>query len=191
MVRAMFRSIRAAKLELVLLLTVLFVLTSLESAFAQETAPPLELSDSAGQVRKLEDYRGKIVVLNFWATWCGPCASEMSRFVETHQRYASKNVVVLAASLDAEETKKNIPAFMQKHKIEFPVLVGATLDQLHQFGMGDGLPGTVFLDPDGHIFARIIGEANKKDIFARVDWLLGDHTGKEPKATLGKPMKAK
>ena len=170
----------------------LFVLTLLVRAvLAAEVAPPLELKDSAGQIRKLADFRGKIVVLNFWATWCGPCAYEMSRFVETQQRYGDRGVVVLAASLDAEETKKNIPTFIDKHKMGFPVLVDATPDHLKEFGLGDGVPDTVFIDADGNIFARIFGEAQKKAIFDRVDWLLGDHKGKEPKPYMGRMIIAK
>ena len=152
----------------------------LQSAWAQDTAPALELPDQSGQLQKLENYRGKVVVLNFWATWCGPCAAEMSIFVETERRYGARGVVVVAASLDAEETKGQIPAFIQKHKMGFPVLVGATADHLQQFGMGEGLPGTVFLDSEGRIFARILGEAKKRDVFERVEWLLGLHQGKEP-----------
>ena len=165
-------------------------LVFLGAAFADDMAPALELKDNTGQSQKLENYRGKIVVLNFWATWCGPCATEMSRFVETYHRYSDRGVVILAASLDPQETKKNIPKFIQVHKMEFPVLMDATVDNLKEFGMGEGVPGTVFIDPEGKIFARILGEAKKKDIFARVDWLLGDRNGKEPKPLLGKLLKS-
>ena len=158
---------------------------SLGAGFAQEPAPALELPDQTGQLQRLADYRGKIVVLNFWATWCGPCAAEMPRFVETHRRYADRGVVVLAASLDSAETKGNIPEFIRKRQINFPVLVDATVDHLAQFGLGEGLPSTVFLDPEGRIFARILGEAKKGDIFQRVEWLLGNRKGKEPKPLLG------
>ncbi|MBI3935208.1 MAG: TlpA family protein disulfide reductase [Acidobacteria bacterium] len=163
------------------LLVVLSLFAFLQTSRAQDPAPDLELPDLTGQLRKLDDYRGHVVVLNFWATWCGPCAKEMPIFVETQHRYDARGVVLLAASLDAEETKSNIPAFIQKHKMDFPVMLGATVDHLDLFGMGDGLPGTVFLDADGHIFARILGEAKKKDVFARVEWLLGDRKGKNPK----------
>jgi thiol-disulfide isomerase/thioredoxin len=176
-----------------LLLLVLIALSLPSAGSAQEAGPALELPDANGQVRKLEDYRGHVVVLNFWATWCGPCAGEMPRFVETQQRYGDRGVVVLAVSLDADETKANIPSFMKKYNINFPVLVGGTIDHLHQFNMGDGLPSTIFLDTDGHVFARIFGEAKKKDIFQRVDWLLGDRKGrnpKPPKPVLGKITKA-
>ena len=163
------------------------------SSWAQDAAPALEIPDHTGQLRNLEEFRGKVVVLNFWATWCGPCAAEMPRFVETQQRYGPQGVVVLAVSLDAAETKPNIPAFVQKYKMDFPVLVDATIDHLHLFELGDGLPSTVFLDTEGRVFARILGEAKKKDIFARVDWLLGVRQGKHPKPPkplLGKLMKA-
>ncbi len=187
----MTRKIHILSLKKVPLLVFFFSLVFLGAGLAEELAPSLELNDSTGQPQKLESYRGKIVVLNFWATWCGPCASEMSRFVETYKRYSDKGVVVIAASLDFPQTEKNIPKFVQKHKMEFPVLVGATVDQLKEFGMGEGLPGTAFIDPEGKIFARILGEAKKKDVFARVDWLLGDHKGKEPKPTLGRMLVTK
>ena len=172
-------------------LAFLFGLVFLRAGFAQDAEPALELPDHTGQLQKLADYRGKVVVLNFWATWCGPCAHEMSIFVETERRYGARGVVVLAASLDAEETKGNIPAFMKKHKMGFPVLVGATADHLQQFGMGESLPGTVFLDTEGRIVARILGEAKKRDVFARVDWLLGDRRGKEPKPLVSNLPKAR
>ena len=174
-------------------LVVLTLLVFPQTSRAQVPLPDLELPDNAGQLRKLDDYRGHVVVLNFWATWCGPCAAEMPRFVETQSLYGGRGVTVLAVSLDAAETQANIPAFVTKYKMNFPVLVGATVDHLHLFEMGDGLPGTVFLDPEGHVFARIHGEAKKKDIFARVDWLLGARKGKTPKPPkplLGKPVKS-
>ena len=187
----MTRNIHIRSPRQVPLLVFLFGLVFLGAGFAQDMAPALELKDSTGKPQNLESYRGKIVILNFWATWCGPCATEMSRFVETYHRYSDRGVVVLAASLDPEETKKNIPKFIERHHMEFPVLMDATVDQLKEFGMGEGVPGTVFIDPEGKIFARILGEAKKKDVFARVDWLLGDHNGKAPKPVLGKMLSSK
>jgi len=156
----------------------------LPSVRAQEAAPALELPDHTGQLRRLEDYRGQIVVLNFWATWCGPCAFEMPIFVDAQKRFGSNGVVVLAASLDEEETKANIPEFMRKYKINFPVLVGATADHLKLFGMGEALPGTVFLNRQGQIVARILGEAKKGQVFDRVEWFLGLGGRKPPPALL-------
>jgi thiol-disulfide isomerase/thioredoxin len=188
------RSLRQIPL-LVFLCVLLFTTAGVApNGFAQDAAPELELPDNTGQLRKLSEYRGHVVVVNFWATWCGPCAGEMPRFVKTQQRYAPQGVTVVAVSLDFDQTKRNIPKFVEKYKMTFPVLVGGTVDHLHAFGMGDGLPGTIFIDKDGNVFGRILGEAKEKDIYARVDWLLGVRNGsdpKPPKPQLGKPIKAK
>jgi len=151
-----------------------------QPAWAQDAAPVLELPDHTGQLQRLENYRGKIVVLNFWATWCAPCVAEMPIFVDVQKRFGSNGVVVLAASLDAEETKGNIPEFMRRRKMNFPVLVGATADHLQLFGMGEALPGTVFLNRQGQVVSRILGEAKKGHVFDRVEWLLGLRRGKAP-----------
>ena len=156
----------------------------LTEGLAQEAAPVLELPDQTGQLRRLEDYRGQIVVLNFWATWCGPCAFEMPIFVDAQKRFGSNGVVVLAASLDDEQTKANIPEFMRKYKMNFPVLIGTNADHLKLFGMGEALPGTVFLNRQGQIVSRILGEARKGQVFERVEWLLSLRRGKPPKAVL-------
>ena len=154
------------------------------ASLAQEPAPALELTDHTGQLRRLEDYRGKIVVLNFWATWCVPCAAEMPIFVDVQKRYGARGVVVLAASFDDEQTKGNIPEFMRKTGMNFPVLLDATMDHLQLFGMALSLPGTVFVDREGRVFSRILGEAKQRDVVDRVEWLLGRRRGKQPAAEL-------
>jgi thiol-disulfide isomerase/thioredoxin len=164
--------------------SLLFSVVLLQPVWAQDAAPAFELPDHTGQVQRLEDYRGKVVVLNFWATWCGPCAAEMPIFVDVQKRFGARGVVVLAASLDDDTTKANIPEFMRKRKMNFPALVGATVDHLQLFGMGEALPGTVFLDREGRIFSRILGEAKMGDVFERVEWLLGERKRKEPKPLL-------
>lgn len=156
----------------------------LTAGLAQERAPSFELVDYTGELQRLEDYRGKIVVLNFWATWCVPCASEMPIFVELQQRYAEQGVAVLAASFDDETTQENIPEFMQKTGMNFPVLMGTTMDHLQLFGMALSLPGTVFVDREGYIVFRIFGEATQSDVEDRVAWLLGQRQGEQPAAEL-------
>jgi hypothetical protein len=108
----------------------------------------------------------------------------MPIFVDAQKRYGSNGVVVLAASLDEEETKANIPEFMRKYKMNFPVLVGGTADHLKLFGMGEALPGTVFLNRQGQIVARILGEAKKGQVFDRIEWFLGLGGRKPPPALL-------
>src|SRR5690242_711151 len=92
-------------------------------------APPktdLALKDAEGHRVRLSDYRGKAVVLNFWATWCGPCNAEMPALVEAEKIYGPRGVVFIAASLDDAKTKAKIPDFVSKYHVTFPVWVGAT-----------------------------------------------------------------
>jgi thiol-disulfide isomerase/thioredoxin len=184
MVSSMFCFPKSRARILSLTLAAFWAMAFLTDSLAQEAAPALEMTDHTGQLQRLEDYRGKVVVLNFWATWCGPCAAEMPIFVDAQKRYGKQGVVVLAASLDDDETKANIPEFMRKRKMNFPVLMGATVDHLELFSLGQALPATVFIDPVGNVFSRILGEAKKGDVRDRVEWLLGRRKGKEPVALL-------
>src|SRR5215475_5145355 len=90
--------------------------------------PELSLKDTHGTTHSIAEYRGKIVILNFWATWCIPCKDEIPIFREVDKRYREKGVVVLAASLDDEKTKKYINQFTRSYKMNFPILVEATSD---------------------------------------------------------------
>src|SRR5437879_9942693 len=81
----------------------------------------LALRDLNRTERTLADYRGKIVVLNFWATWCIPCREEMPLLVSTFKRYESQGIVVIGASADDETTQQQIAPFVTKLKITFPI----------------------------------------------------------------------
>lgn len=155
------------------------------AAFAQTAASPeLRFNDLSGKAHSLADYRGKIVVLNFWATWCMPCREEMPMLSRLAPQYAEKDVAVLAVSLDDAETQSKIPAFLTKKKITLPVWTGATPTDLKQFDLGGIVPATVILDRDGSAAFRISGEASRKDVSSRLDWLLSDRAAKRPKTLL-------
>src|ERR1051325_6896929 len=106
----------------------------------------LGLKDSSGQRVRLSDLRGKLVVLNFWATWCGPCKAEMPMLVEAEKKYGSRGVVFIGASLDEPKTRSKIPEFLAAHQVAFPVWVGASGDDLDRLGMGPAGPATPVLD---------------------------------------------
>ena len=147
--------------------------------------PELTLRDQSGTAQTLSAYRGKIVVLNFWATWCGPCREEMPRLDDLAREYASKDVVFVAVSLDDAETQPKIPGFLRKKKIaSLPIWIGASTAALKQFQLGKMVPATIILDQNGEPIARIMGEASRKDITSRLDWLLNGRTGKQPKPLL-------
>src|SRR5438445_8536821 len=84
----------------------------------------LELKDLSGANQSLADYRGKVVVLNFWATWCEPCDQEMHDFVDARKKFPAEQVFVIAASLDDAASQKNIPKFAKRQKMSFPIWVG-------------------------------------------------------------------
>jgi thiol-disulfide isomerase/thioredoxin len=153
-------------------------------AWAAGPIPELSLKDQSGQEHSLSVYRGKIVVLNFWATWCMPCRHELPMLDRLAQEYAGKNVVFLAASLDEKETQKQIPHFLQKKKISLPVWIGATPGTLSQMDLGKIIPATIILDQQGEVVGRIMGEARSKDITSRLDWVLNGRVGKAPKAVV-------
>jgi len=165
----------------------LFVILAGFSAavFAQSAAAPeLHFKDLSGKAHSLSEYQGKIVVLNFWATWCLPCREEMPMLNRLAPKYTEKDIVFLAASLDDAETQPTIPAFLTKKKITLPVWTGATPASLKQFDLGEILPATLILDRDARPVFRIRGEASRKDISSRLDWLLSDRLAKAPKPQL-------
>jgi len=153
---------------------------------AAQTTPPSEFSftDLSGRSHSLSEYHGKIVVLNFWATWCGPCREELPMLSKLSKEFAPQEVTFLAVSLDDAKSQSNLPRFLEKKKIALTVFTGATPATLHQFQLGEIVPATLILDRQGVPVFRIMGQASKKEVFARVDWLLSDRSSKSPKPLL-------
>jgi thiol-disulfide isomerase/thioredoxin len=151
-------------------------------ANAQQVSGKLSWHDTLGNLQGITDYKGKIVVLNFWATWCVPCQHEMPMLAQVQRKYADRGVVVLGGSLDDKSTQSKIQPFAEKDKIPFPLLVGATTDDMKQLELGEGIPATAFFDTEGNLVGRVLGELNKSDLQHRIEWMLGNHHGKEPPA---------
>ena len=161
----------------------LALLTTLLAALALCAGAPkadLALRDAAGRKVRLRDLRGAPVVLNFWATWCGPCTAEMPMLVEMEKQYAARGVRFIAASLDDAKTAAKIPAFLDGYKVTFPVWYGATADHLDQLKLGEAVPATAFLDAEGRVVARILGQARPEEVKQRLDWLTGDPSAPAP-----------
>jgi cytochrome c biogenesis protein CcmG/thiol:disulfide interchange protein DsbE len=143
-------------------------------AGAQEAAPSLDLRDLKGAPHKLEEYRGKPVVLNFWATWCVPCAAEMPLLNEMQRRYQDR-VLFIAASIDDDDRTPQIEAFIKKHQGDaLTVMMGATLDTLQDFGVQQVMPGTVFIDAEGNIVDRLSGALKRAELQQRLRKLTGE-----------------
>jgi len=113
-----------------------------------DTAPELVVQKLDGTPTKLSDYRGKTVLLNFWASWCGPCESEIPAFEELYARLKDKDFTVVAVALD--DSLENIKEFSVKHSMSFPVLYDAkaSANKLYKIS---GFPESFLLDKNGKL----------------------------------------
>ena len=117
----------------------------------------LALKDLTGAEQSLANYRGRVVVLNFWATWCEPCKKEMPDLSAIQNDYAAFGVQVIGAAGDGGADSAKVLKFIREFKINFPVWIGATTEDMERFGVGSVLPATVIIDRTGKIVRREIG----------------------------------
>jgi thiol-disulfide isomerase/thioredoxin len=149
-----------------------FLLTLLIVSSTALEADQLSLKNLKGSSESLADYRGKIVVLNFWATWCAPCREEMPLFVQLQNRYSAQGVQFIGASIDVPEDRGKVVEFVEELKLNFPIWVDATLEQQAAMGLGTAVPATAIFDREGTLRFRIIGQSERKDLVKRIDFLL-------------------
>jgi peroxiredoxin len=138
----------------------------------RKPAPDFTLKDANGQTVKLSDYKGKVVLLNFWATWCGPCTLEIPWFEQFQQEYRSKGFEVLGVSMD-EEGWNAVKPYIAEHKINYRIVLGNdSVGEL--YGGVDSLPTTFIIDREGRFaFPPHVGLAGKNDYLSEIQNLLG------------------
>jgi len=137
------------------------------------------LRDLDGHVTKLSQYRGHPVVIDFWATWCGPCRHQIPELKKIYQRYhRSKGLVVLGIACDTVQGEgvRSVRPFVKEFEINYPILLAET-DVLDSFGV-EAIPTTVFLGPDGSIVGRVMGAGAPGELTEGVTQLLANPTGK-------------
>src|SRR3954454_4831924 len=139
----------------------------------RKPAANFTLRDANGATVKLSDYRGKVVLLNFWATWCGPCTLEIPWFIEFEREYKTQGLAVVGVSMD-EDGWKAIKPYMDAHKMNYRVLLGDdSVSQL--YGGVDSLPTTFIIDRAGRMaFPPHIGLAGKNEYLKEIQSLLGE-----------------
>jgi peroxiredoxin len=114
------------------------------------------LKDVAGKDVTLADYKGKVILLDFWATWCGPCKVEIPGFVEFQNQYGKDGLQVIGISVD--DTVAQLEPFIKEYKMNYPVLQGLGRDEVAQaFGAVLALPHTVMISRDGKVCAQHTG----------------------------------
>jgi cytochrome c biogenesis protein CcmG/thiol:disulfide interchange protein DsbE len=123
----------------------------------QPFAPELSLTDLSGQRLELSSYRGKVVILDFWATWCSPCRTEIPFLVALQNKYRSQGLQVIGVSLD--DDPEPVRAFYQQFKINYPVAMGDA-NLAERYGGILGLPVNFVLSRDGRIYAKHPGEVD-------------------------------
>jgi cytochrome c biogenesis protein CcmG/thiol:disulfide interchange protein DsbE len=141
----------------------------------RQKAPEFALKDSNGKTVHLSDYKGKVVLLDFWATWCGPCKIEIPWFMEFEQEYRSRGFEVLGVSMD-DDGWKAITPYVTAKKMNYRVVLGddKTADQ---YGGLEALPTTFVIDRDGRVAATHVGLANKKEFSDAIEKLLDTAAG--------------
>jgi len=137
---------------------------SLPPADVAGQAPGFTLTDVQGRAVSLADFRGKVVVLDFWATWCPPCRREIPDFITLQSEFGSKGVQFVGIALDEPG---NVKAFAQQNGMNYPVLLGDD-DVAKSYGGISGIPTTFIIDRGGKIVNRFVGfrprEAFEKEI---------------------------
>ena len=120
-----------------------------------ERLTDLQLPGVDGRVHRLSDWDGKLVLVNFWATWCGPCREEMPLLDRTRREQAGKGLEIIGVAVDDADA---VAAFLKESPVRYPILVGGDNDTLYKFGDGGGvLPYSVLIGREGKLLAQRAG----------------------------------
>jgi cytochrome c biogenesis protein CcmG, thiol:disulfide interchange protein DsbE len=134
-------------------------------------AGDFKLLDLNGKPKTLADYRGKVTIVDFWATWCGPCKASIPHFIELQEKYGAQGVEIVGISLDTTGPKA-VGAFAQGQKINYTILMGN--DQVAAaYGGIKGIPVAFVVTQDGKIFRKYVGYRDKKVYDSDIRALLG------------------
>ncbi len=136
-----------------------------------EEAETFTLKTLKGGMASLEDYRGKLIFLNFWATWCPPCRAEMPSMQRLWEEFKEEDFVILAINI--QEEIKLVSSFMNERGLSFPVLLDEKGEVARSYGIS-GIPATFFLNPDGEIIGKAVGARDwaSEESFGLIEELL-------------------
>lgn len=139
----------------------------LDKVKEKQIAPDFTLKDEEGKTHKLSDYRGKVVVLNFWATWCPPCRREMPSMERAHKRWTKEGIEIIAVNIGDDEDK--IFAFTGEYDLSFTILMDPD-SSMYKIYKVPGLPTTYVIDTEGYIIYRALGGRNwdNPEIFEKI-----------------------
>ena len=146
----------------------------------RKKAPDFTLKDADGRPVKLSDYKGRVVLLNFWATWCGPCRIEIPWFVEFEQKFKDRGFAVLGVAMD-EDGWDVVKPYLERVKVNYRVVIGSDMVS-EMYGGVESFPTTFMLDREGRVASMHPGLMSRKVYQDEIDQLLAegadaDHRG--------------
>jgi thiol-disulfide isomerase/thioredoxin len=133
-------------------------------------APAFTLRDDKGRWVRLDDYRGKVVLLNFWATWCVPCRAEMPELVKWQKENRARGLEIIGVTFPPEKRNRVLVA-IRRFRLNYKILFG-TRAMVEAYGVGDVLPTTVIVDREGNVRGRILGIVGQEEFEERIEPLL-------------------
>lgn len=136
----------------------------------KKKAPNFSLRTQNEKLIELSRLKGKVVLVNFWATWCPPCRAEIPDFIEVYNTYKSQGFEIVGIALDEEGWSKVAP-YMEKVKINYPVVLG-TEKVVQQYGGIEAIPTTFMIDKNGYIAGRQVGGLSKEALEQKLKSLL-------------------
>jgi thiol-disulfide isomerase/thioredoxin len=154
-----------------------------QTSLIGKPAPDFVLQDVSGKTVALSSFKGKPLLINFWATWCGPCKIETPWLIELQKEYASKGFEVIGISTEGEDLKPDdkegfdrqkaaIAKFIKEEQMQYPVLVNGD-SLVGPYGGLDAMPTSVYVNPEGKVVAVQLGITSKEDMEANIKKALG------------------
>lgn len=141
----------------------------------RKKAPEFALKDAQGRVAKLSDYKGKVVLLNFWATWCGPCKIEIPWFADFEQRFKDKGFAVVGVSMD-DDGWESVKPYIEEKKVNYRIVIG-TEETADIYGGVSSLPTSFLIDRQGKIASAHVGLVSKSVYQNEIEHLLANNPG--------------
>ncbi len=154
-----------------------------------QAAPDFQLQTLDGKNMKLSDFHGKAILLNFWATWCGPCKSEMPWFVELQKQYGPEGLQIVGVAMDDSSTE-DITKFVKEMGVNYPILLGKESVGQSYGGVGV-LPTTFFIDREGKFVAREFGLQSRSVFVDHIKQALNGQSADAHQEPPAKPVQAR
>ena len=147
------------------LICVALIATALFAQQSAKTAADFSLIDLNGHKLSLADHKGKVILLDFWASWCVPCQAEIPRFIEWQKKYGAQGFQVIGLSMD--DDSKAAKLFSRRYNLNYPVAMGSE-KIAESYGGVLGLPANIIIDREGRIVAKHVGETDLNSMEAEI-----------------------